>query len=154
MEESKEYSTIVKCSRKLEIALKSDRNIALFLLQQGFITQERYDEVINPKSNLTDAEKASMLVTAIRDRVELNPRNYHKVVDHLHQNIIRYGDIVEILDQQYHQTTAVGNPFQPGMRIRRDSMCIPSLALPAQLFFFYFWDRKEKWSGSSSINYL
>ena len=129
MEESKEYSTIVKCRRKLEIALESDRDIAQFLLQQGFITQERYDEVINPKSNLTDADKASMLVTAIRNRVELNPRNYHKVVDHLRQNIIRYGDIVEILDQQYHQTTAVGNPLQPGMRIRRDdwiySMCIP-----------------------------
>ena len=88
MEESKEYSTIVKCSRKLEIALKYDRNIAQFLLQQGFIIQERYDEVINPKSNLTDADKASMLVTAIRDRVELNPRNYHKVVNHLRQNII------------------------------------------------------------------
>ena len=120
MEESKEYSTIVKCRRKLEIALESDRDIAQFLLQQGFITQERYDEVINPKSNLTDADKASMLVTAIRNRVELNPRNYHKVVNHLRQNTIRYGDIVEILDQQYHQTTAVSNPLQPGMTIRRE----------------------------------
>ena len=117
MAESKEYSTIIKCGRKLEIALESDKDIALFLLQQGFITQERYDEVINPKSFLTDADKASMLVTAIRNRVELNPRNYHKVVNHLRQNIIRYGDIVEILDQQYHQTTAVGNPLQPGMRV-------------------------------------
>ena len=109
MTESKEYSTIVKCRRKLEISLECDRDIALFLLQQG---QERYDEVINPKSLLTDADKASMLVTAIRNRVELDPHNYHKVVDHLRQNIIRYGDIVEILDQQYHQTTAVGDPLQ------------------------------------------
>ena len=116
MAESKEYSTIVKCRRKLEIALESDRDIAQFLLQQGFITQERYDEVINPKSSLTDADKVSMLVTAIRNRVELNPRNYHKVVDHLRQNIIRYRDIIEILDKQYHQTTAVGSPLQPGMR--------------------------------------
>ena len=120
MEESKEYSTIVKCRRKLEIALESDRDIAQFLFQQGFITQERYDEIINPKSILTDADKASMLVTAIRNRVELNPRNYHKVVNHLRQNTIRYGDIVEILDQQYHQTTAVSNPLQPGMTIRRE----------------------------------
>ena len=30
-----------------------------------------------------------------------------------------------------------------------------SLASPAQLFFFFFfWDGEEKWSGSSSINYL
>ena len=114
MTDSKEYSTVVNCMKQLEIALKSDRYIAQFLLQQGFITQELYDEVTNPKSNLTETEKAGMLVTAIRNRVELNPRNYHKVVDHLHQNIIRHKDIVEILDQEYHQTTGIGNYFQPG----------------------------------------
>ena len=132
MEESKEYCTIIKCTRKLEIALKSDRNIAQFLLQQGFITQERYNEVINPKSNLTDADKASMLVTAIRDRVELNTRNYRKLVDHLRQNIIRYGDIIEILDQEFHQTTAVGNPFQPGKRIRREEVSMYSIMEKSQ----------------------
>ena len=116
MTDSKEYSTVVKCKRKLEIALESDRDIAQFLLQQGFITKERYDEVTNPKSNLTDTDKASMLVTAIRNRVELNPHNYHKLVDHLRQNIMRYGDIIKILDQEYHQT---GN-FQPG---RREHWC-------------------------------
>lgn len=102
MTESKEYSTVVKCNRKLEIALGSDRDIAQFLLQQGFINREHYDEVNNPRSNLTDAEKAIILVTAIRDRVELHPRNYHKVVDHLCQNIIRYRDIIEILDMEYN----------------------------------------------------
>ena len=115
MAESKEYAIITKCSWKLEIALKSDRDIVLFLLQQGFITQEHYDEVSNPKSNLTEAEKVSMLVTAIRNRVELNPRNYYKMVDHLRQNRIRYGDIVEILDQEYHGSTSPGVPVSgPG----------------------------------------
>ena len=98
--------------RQLEIALESKRDIAQFLLQEGFITQERYDEVNNSRSNLTDVDKASMLVTAIRNRVELNPRNYHKVINHFRQNSSRYRDIVEILDQEYHQTTAKGNPFQ------------------------------------------
>ena len=115
MTDSKEYSTVVNCKRKLEIALESDRDIAQFLFQQRVITQEHYDEVTNPKSNLTDTDKASMLVTAIRNRVELNPRNYHKVVDHLRQNIIKYEDIVVILDQDYHQT---GN-YQPGRRKHR-----------------------------------
>ena len=134
---SKEYSTIVKCKRELEIAFKSDRDIALFLLQQGFITQEHYDEVDNPKSNLTDAQKASMLVTAIRDRVELNPCNYHKMVDHLHKNIIRYGDIIEILEKEYLYPVpdpSAANP-QPGIikgggwgRCKKDSYllrCLP-----------------------------
>ena len=121
MAESKEYSTIINCDRKLTVAFKSDRDIAQFLLQQGFITREDYSEVNNPKSNLTSSEKASKLVTAITDRVELNPRNYHKVVNHLHQNITRYGDIIEILDQEYHRKTdpEVPNPsttnLQSGM---------------------------------------
>ena len=101
MEESKEYSTIVKCIKQLEIAFSSNnKDIALFLFQQKFITPEHYDEVNDPKSNLTDAEKATMLVTDIRKCVSLVPRNYHKLVDHLRQNI-RYKDIVEILDKEY-----------------------------------------------------
>ena len=131
MADSKEYSTIVNCKRKLEIAFKSDRNIAHFLLQHHFITQECYDEFDNPKSTLTVAEKASMLVTAIRDRVELNPRNYHKVVDHLHQNIARYEDIIEILDQEYHRKTdpkesdSSGTNLQSGMLnpVSQNSYC-------------------------------
>ena len=119
MAESKEYSTIVRCRKKLEIALKSDRDIALFLLQQGFITQERYDEIINPKSNLTDADKASMLVTAISNRVEISPDNYNKVVDHLRQNIRRYGDIIKILDAEYQGNT----PPQPLPGIVGGSRC-------------------------------
>ena len=117
MAESKEYSTIFKCKRKLEIAFKSDRDIADFLLQQHFITQERYDELEDPKSTLTVAEKASILVTAIRDRVELNPRNYHKLVNHLRQNIERYEDIIEILDQEYPVPyPSAANP-QPGIHL-------------------------------------
>lgn len=100
-----EFSTIVNCDRKLEIALKSDREIAKFLLQQGFITQELYDDINDPRSNLTDAQKARMLVTAIRDRVELNPRNYHILVDYLCQNRIRYGDIIDILHGEYNACT-------------------------------------------------
>ena len=108
MAESKEYSTIVKCSRDLEIVLEeSNKDIAKFLFQQGFISKERHDEVINPKSLLTGADKASMLVTTIRNRVELNPRNYHKVVDYMRQNII-FRDVVAILDAEYQGSTPPG----------------------------------------------
>ena len=114
MTESKEYFTIGKCSRKLEIAFKSDSDIVQFLHEQGFLTRDNYDKVRSPTSRLSPAEKSEILVDAIRDKVELYPRNYHKVVDHLRQNK-RYGDVVEILDQEYHQITAIGNLFQPGM---------------------------------------
>ena len=127
MAESKEYSTIVKFSRKLEIALKSNRDIAQFLHEQGLLTTDDYDVVSSPTSRLSPAEKSSILVTAIRDRVELNLRNYHKLVNHLRQNIKRYGDIIEILDKEYppedypvpDPSAATASP-QPGIHSYRN----------------------------------
>ena len=101
MAESKEYSTVVKCSRKLEIVLKSDRNIAQFLHEQRLLTTDDYDAVNSPTSRLSPAEKSSILVAAIRDRIELHPRNYHVVVNYMHQHSTRYRDIIEILDKEY-----------------------------------------------------
>ena len=108
MAESKEYSTIVKCSRKLEIALKSDRDIAQFLHKQGLLITDDYDVISSPTSRLSPAEKSSILVTAIRDRVELHPRNYHVVVNYMRQNNTRYKDIIEILDTEYQGSTGPG----------------------------------------------
>ena len=108
MAESKEYSTIVKCSRKLEIALKSDRDIAQFLHKQGLLTKDDYDVISSPTSRLSPAEKSNTLVTAIRDRVELHPRNYHVVVNYMHQNNTRYKDIIEILGTEYQGNTGPG----------------------------------------------
>ena len=108
MAESKEYSTIVKCSRKLEIALKSDRDIAQFLHEQGLLTKDDYDVISSPMSKLSPAEKSNILVTAVRDRVELHPRNYHVVVNYMHQNNTRYKDIIEILGTEYQGNTGPG----------------------------------------------
>ena len=100
MTESKEYSTIVECEGLLETALKSDREIAQFLHQQGFITTENYDVVISPRSMLSVADKAGILVEGIRDKVRLNSNNYKKFIEHLVKNETRYGDILRILDDK------------------------------------------------------
>ena len=105
MAESKEYSTVVKCSKKLEIALKSDRDIAQFLHEQGLLTTDDYDIVSSPTSRLSPAEKSSILVAAIRNRVELHLRNYHVVVNYMQQNSTRYRDIIEILAMEYQGST-------------------------------------------------
>ena len=123
MAESKEYSTIVKCSRKLEIALKSDRDIAQFLHEQGLLTKDDYDAVNSPTLRFSSAEKSRILVTAIRDRVELNPDNYHIVVDYMRQrNVKRYRDIIKILDEEYpvsDPSPATATP-QPGIHSYRN----------------------------------
>ena len=119
--ESKEYTTIIKCERKLEFALKADRDIAHFLHVNAFITKEIYDDSNGP---------TSVLVAAIRDRVQLNPENYHKFVGYLHKNKRQYGDIIDILDKEY-------NDYQPAPFKQGIDLCIIATVLvrPWQISF-------------------
>ncbi len=67
--ESKEYITLVNCTAKLVIALRSDTAILHFLDKEGFIKPNIYEDVSNPKSMLSASEKAGLLVTGIKDKV-------------------------------------------------------------------------------------
>ena len=97
-----EYRTVVSCTKELETALlRSDRDIIHFLNQEGFITQEVHDDILNPRSMLTDHQKTGELVTRIRNKVELRAQNYHILVKHLGQRGKYYESIVKILDEEY-----------------------------------------------------
>lgn len=98
----------MKCSRPLERALQSDRDIVYFLNYEGFITQEVCDDVLNARSLLTSAQKAGQLVTGVRNRVSLSPQGYHILVEHLGQNKRRYGSIVDILEREYARQQGIG----------------------------------------------
>ena len=102
--ESVEFKTVVSCAGKLEIALRStDRDIVHFLHQEGFITQEMQDDILCPRSMLSNHQKAGELVTAIRNEVQLSAQKYHTLVNHLRQNGKQYGSIVNILDEEYRR---------------------------------------------------
>lgn len=58
MDKSLEYSTVEKCIKPLELALPPSG--------EGFITQEVHDDVLNPRSMLTDRQKAGELVIGTR----------------------------------------------------------------------------------------
>ena len=115
MAESPEYRTVVSCIKQLETALfRSDRDVVHFLNQEGFITQEVHDDVLNPRSMLTDHQKAGELVSWIRMKVELSAQNYHALVKHLGQSGKHYESIVDILDNEYsrqRQEIKVGKWF-------------------------------------------
>ncbi len=98
--ESKEYATLVSCTDRLEIAFTGDRDILHFLEQEGYNIP---DDVSNPKSMLSDRQKAGLVVTAIKNKVSLNSRNYQKLLDHFHCNERVYGDIITILEQAYNK---------------------------------------------------
>ncbi len=49
-------------------------------------------------ANVCDLKKFNCII----DKVELNPKNYHKFVDHLRRDRRMYRDIMEILDDKYY----------------------------------------------------
>ena len=103
MAESTEYLTLLNCTGKLEIALQSDRELAQFLNQEGFITDEVYTDVTNTTSVQTAVQKAGTLISCIKNKVKLNSSRYHRFVYYLRQNKRRYEDIVSILDKEYNK---------------------------------------------------
>ena len=101
MAESPEYRTVVSCMKQLETAfLRCGRDIPHFLLQQGFITVEVHDDVLNPRL-LSEHQKAGELVSGIRKKVELSAQDYHTLVDHLGQSGKHYEGIVALLNKEY-----------------------------------------------------
>ena len=101
MEESREYNTLIECTRQLETALRGDRGIAHYLHKEGFLKKDDYDDVLNPNSRLPHVNKAGVLMTAIKKKVKLNPDNYHKLLHYFHSSFVKYMDIVAILDEVY-----------------------------------------------------
>ena len=108
MAKSREYTTIINCTEKLEIAFRPvDRSIVHFLHREGFITQEVHDDVLN--STLSDHKKAGELVTGIRNKVELDTKNYHDFVTYLRRSGKQYyRSIVKILDKEYSKQQQTG----------------------------------------------
>ncbi len=95
-----EYATLDSCTDRLETALTGDPDILHFLEQEGYNIPE---DISNPKSMLSPQEKAGLVVTAIKDKVSLNSRNYQKLLDHFHSNETVYGDIITVLEQAYNK---------------------------------------------------
>ncbi len=103
-----EYRTVVSCTKQLETALlRSDRDIVHFLHQEGFITQEVHDEVLNPRL-LNEHQKAGELVTGIRNKVKLSAQDYHTLLNHLRQSGKHYKGIVSILEREYGRQEQTG----------------------------------------------
>ena len=103
MDISPEYLTVINCTSKLELALKDKRNIVHFLECKNFISREVHDDVLNPKSTLTLVEKVGRLVEKIKDKVQLDSKNYYVFVNELRSNIRTYGEIIEVLDSEFNK---------------------------------------------------
>ncbi len=136
IESNAEYSTLAICTDMLEIALTGDRDILHFLEQEGYNIP---DDVSNPKSMLSPQEKAGLVVTAIKDKVSLNSRNYQKLLDHFHSNERVYGDIITVLEQAYNKLGSHPKD-QPSAGYGKTtiSQCSISIYQKTKLFFGRF----------------
>ena len=104
--ESREYTTLVNCTSKLELALTSDRGIAHFLDREKLITEETHTRVMSPYSTSTPRQLAGLIVTDLKNKVSLNHKNYDVFFRYIRPRR-EYQDIVEILNSEYKRLGAI-----------------------------------------------
>ena len=74
MSSTPEYETMENCTPSLEIVFKgADREIVHYLKKEGFINESVRADVLNPRSMLTEKDKAGKLVEAIKDAISPGP---------------------------------------------------------------------------------
>jgi hypothetical protein len=86
-----ELKTLVFCTTQLEMAFAgADRELIHFLYCENFISDSVRDTVLNPRSLLSDREKAGELVKGVKKKVKEDPRNYYTLINKLKQNQSAY----------------------------------------------------------------
>ena len=101
---SAELRVVKTCAQQLETALTGvESKFVYFTNEEGFITDSDHDELLNPKTLLSDADKARKLVSSIRKRVELDKESYHTLVDWFEKNGKYYAPISRILKEEYER---------------------------------------------------
>ena len=107
--DSPDLRTLKACTPQLETALKGlDSGLVHFLNQEGFISDHVVDDVLNPQSMLTEADKAGELVKWIKNRVKKDPPSYHELLERLKQSDNLYKPIVKILEAEYARQSPQG----------------------------------------------
>lgn len=124
MSQTMESRTIKKCTGQLVTALKQDiKESSHYLFKEGFISEDLYEEVLNPKSMMSDADKATKLMLQIRNCVDLESSKYHKLVNHWRQDKGLHDGIVQILDSEYFGIRKLLTHGQSGSYVYLASKC-------------------------------
>ena len=112
MSDSPELEAVRKCTSHLETALKVlDREFVHFLRDEGFITDNVHDDILTPRSMLTEAERAGELVKWIKNRVKQDPKSFHLLLQHFRRRGALYKPIVNELSAEYLTIMATSEDF-------------------------------------------
>ena len=74
-----------------------------FLFQNGFISDDVRDKVLNPVSVFSEAEKVGEVVRWIKNRIKQDPTSYHVLMEKLQQCGNRYQPIMNTLETTRQQ---------------------------------------------------
>ena len=130
MEDSVEFKTVKKCIVPLETALKGlDRNMVDFLYQNGFITDDVYDQVRSARTLLSPADKVYELVKGIKNRVKQDKESYLVLVNWLTEGGAMYQPIVNTLTEEYQrqlvpEQAPVSVPNKKKARSKCEGICL------------------------------
>ena len=92
----------MECTPDLETALIGlERGFIHFLAQEGFISNEVSERVLDPQSMLSGEQRAGLLVKGIKRRVKLDSKSYHTLLEHFKKRGTLYRPIVGILEKAY-----------------------------------------------------
>ena len=99
MADSAELNTILSCATSLETAFrKADSDLVHFLLDEGFISEDVHDHILNPGAILDEGEELVML---IQNKVEQDPNSYHVLVHYFMISGEPYQAILHTLMGEY-----------------------------------------------------
>ena len=84
----------------MQLILKNDPDLALFLFQNQFVKKHVYDDISNPRSQHTAEQKAEILLSGICDSVELDPEMFHVLVNQLRKNRW-YTKVAGVMDTEF-----------------------------------------------------
>ena len=136
-----------RCSRKLELALQSDRKVLLYFLQEDVINQSLFDELSDPKSWLTAEEKAERLVREIKRVVELDSKFYHLLFQYLEAEMetnAKYASVVEILRSE-HKALNLESRKRTPVGVGSVSTLIMVLFVAGVAYYFVYFSKLTCW---------
>ena len=97
MGESQELQLLKKYTGKLETALKANLSwVADEMNIIGWLNDDKHEDIKDPDSRLSKTQKASVMVTCLRNKVTLNPRNLGKFLIILEKNQLQFDDIISL----------------------------------------------------------
>lgn len=136
MSDSIELKTIKKCASQLETALVGlDSKLVHFLQEEGYITDDVHDRILNPASLLGRSDKASELVKWIRNRIQLHSESYHMLINWFRKNGKLYQPIVNILELEFNSHAYQGSELMNfDTSIPVSAMCMVAMHNPEQAF--------------------